>query len=111
MVEELLVEQKQGREPNDPKKLCADAGKIGPKRRLDTFPVHSAWLGGSWKLHRIENPKTDAVRWELYDLAADPKGRDLPAAEPARKSGRLAPMAGIGDAATNGETTRQSENT
>jgi arylsulfatase A-like enzyme len=84
-LEELYAEQKRGHEPNDPKKLFADAGKIGPRRPLDSFPGHSAWLDGSWKLHRIENPKADGVRWELYDLAADPKeARDLVAAEPRR---------------------------
>jgi arylsulfatase A-like enzyme len=82
-LEELHAEQKQGREPNDPKKLFTDAGKIGEKRPLNTFPGHSAWLDGSWKLHRIEDPKNDKVRWELYDLATDPKeARDLVAAEP-----------------------------
>lgn len=81
---ELHAEQKAGREPTDPKKLFVDAGKIGPKRPLDAFPGHSAWLDGSWKLHRIEAAK-GGVRWELYDLAADPtEGRDLLAAEPQR---------------------------
>jgi arylsulfatase A-like enzyme len=84
-MDELLAEQKAGREPADPKKLFADAGKIATKHPLDKFPGHAAWLDGSWKLHRIENPKADGVRWELYDLAADPKeSRDLLAAEPKR---------------------------
>jgi arylsulfatase A-like enzyme len=84
-MDELLAEQKAGREPADPKKLFADAGKITTKHPLDRFPGHSAWLDGSWKLHRIEKPKGAAVRWELYDLAADPKeSRDLLAAEEKR---------------------------
>jgi arylsulfatase A-like enzyme len=84
-MDELLAEQKAGREPADPKKLFSDAGKVTTKHPLDRFPGHAAWLDGSWKLHRIENPKAAGVRWELYDLAADPKeSRDLLAAEPER---------------------------
>ena len=84
-MDELLADQKAGREPADPKRLFAGAGTIGPKRPADRFPGHAAWLDGSWKLHRVENPKTAAVRWELYDLAADPaESRDRLAAEPDR---------------------------
>jgi arylsulfatase A-like enzyme len=84
-LDELYAEQKQGREPADPQKLFRDAGKIGAKRPLDSFPGHSAWLDGKWKLHRIQNPKKDGVRWELYDLDADPKeAKDLKASEPER---------------------------
>jgi arylsulfatase A-like enzyme len=84
-MDELLAEQKVGREPNDPKKLFADAGKIATKYPLDTFPGHAAWIDGSWKLHRIENAKSNGVKWELYDLAADPKeSRDLLTTEPER---------------------------
>ena len=84
-MEELLAEQKAGREPTDPKKLFADAGKLDRQYPADRFPGHAAWLDGSWKLHRIERPKADGVRWELYNLAADPKeSRDLLAAEPKR---------------------------
>ena len=44
-------------------------------------PPHRA----PWKLHRIERAKFDGVRWELYNLAADPKeSRDLLATEPKR---------------------------
>lgn len=84
-MDELLAEQKAGREPTDPKKLFADAGKITVKHPLDKFPGHAAWLDGSWKLHRIETAKSNGVKWELYDLAADPKElNDLLAAEPKR---------------------------
>jgi arylsulfatase A-like enzyme len=72
-MEELHAEQKAGREPADPKRLFRDAGKIGSKRPLDSFPGHSAWLDGKWKLHRIDTPKSKGIRWELYDLDADPK--------------------------------------
>jgi arylsulfatase A-like enzyme len=84
-LEELYAEQKAGREPADPKKLFRDAGKIGEKRPLDSFPGHSAWLDGNWKLHRIQNPKKAGVRWELYDLDADPKeSKDLTSSQPER---------------------------
>lgn len=84
-MDELLAEQKAGREPADPKKLFADAGKIVTKYPTDRFPGHAAWLDGSWKLHRIEPAKGTAVRWELYDLAADPtESKNLLAAEPER---------------------------
>ena len=36
------------------------------------FQGHSAWLDGNWKLHRIQPKDGRAIRWELYDLAADP---------------------------------------
>jgi arylsulfatase A-like enzyme len=84
-MDELLAEQKAGREPADPKKLFRDAGKVGKNHPPDQFPGHAAWLDGSWKLHRVERPKGAGVRWELYDLAADPKeSRDLLAGEPKR---------------------------
>jgi arylsulfatase A-like enzyme len=84
-MDDLLAEQKAGREPADTKKLFADAGKILTKHATDRFPGHSAWLDGSWKLHRIENAKSGGVRWELYDLAADPReSRNLAGTEPKR---------------------------
>jgi arylsulfatase A-like enzyme len=84
-MDELLAEQKAGREPADPVKLFANAGKITEKHSLEKFPGHAAWLDGTWKLHRIEPANATAPRWELYDLAADPKeAKDLLAAEPER---------------------------
>ena len=72
-MEELYADQQAGREPADPVRLFADAGRIKAKVPLDKFPGHSAWLDGAWKLHRIENKQNHTVKWELYNLAADPK--------------------------------------
>jgi len=84
-MEELYAAQREGREPNDPARIFPDAGKITEKAPLDRFPGHAAWVDGSWKLHRIENPKTGAVAWELYDLSKDPKeSNDLMAQEASR---------------------------
>jgi arylsulfatase A-like enzyme len=71
-MDELYAEQQAGREPADPARLFTDAGQIKTKVPLDKFPGHAAWLDGSWKLHRIEDKKTHTVKWELYELAADP---------------------------------------
>ena len=62
--------------------------------RDSAFQVDAYWdiwryLDGDWKLHRIEDPKTDEVKWELYDLANDPtesSPQNVPHPE------RLAPM-------------------
>lgn len=72
-MEELYAAQQKGIEPDDPKRIMPDAGKITNRLPLDAFPGHSAWLDGSWKLHRVEDRKTGRITWELYDLAADPK--------------------------------------
>ena len=42
-----------------------------PPYPTTSFPGHSAWIDGDWKLHRIQARKSDAVRWELYDLWHD----------------------------------------
>lgn len=72
-MQELLAAQRDGREPDDAARLYSEAGKIRDQKPLDRFPGHAAWLDGSWKLHRIEDRKTNEVSWELYDLAADAK--------------------------------------
>jgi arylsulfatase A-like enzyme len=52
------------------------------------FAGHSAWVDGAWKLHRIEG-KNGNVRWELYNLADDPKEtRDL-GAEQAERTAKM----------------------
>lgn len=71
-MDELLAAQAEGKEIDDPARLCPDAGKIGPEVPLNRFPGQAAWLDGSWKLYRIEDPKSHHVTFELYDLAADP---------------------------------------
>lgn len=88
-MDELYADQQAGREPADPERLFSDAGQIKAKVSLDQFPGHAAWLDGSWKLHRIEDKKTHTVKWELYNLAADPKeANDLAETE----AGRFAAM-------------------
>ena len=84
-MDELYADQQAGREPADPVRLFADAGQIKTKVPLDKFPGHAAWLDNAWKLHRIEDKKNHTVKWELYDLAADPKeASDLATKEPQR---------------------------
>ena len=72
-MEALYAEQKEGRANSAPERLFLDAGTIKDRLPLDSFAGHAAWIDGGWKLHRIQNPKTGTVEWELYDLAADLK--------------------------------------
>ncbi|MEO8497983.1 MAG: sulfatase-like hydrolase/transferase [Planctomycetota bacterium] len=51
------------------------AGLPDPAYSTTSFPGHSAWIDGEWKLHRIEG-NNGKVKWELYNLAADPKEAD-----------------------------------
>ncbi|HEY8504921.1 MAG TPA: sulfatase-like hydrolase/transferase [Gemmataceae bacterium] len=82
---ELLNAQKAGREPEDAGKLRADAGKITTRYSEEDLPGHAAWTDGDWKLHRIAGRKGAKVRYELYNLAADPQEKqDLAAREPER---------------------------
>ena len=71
-MNELLAAQAPSKEIDDPERLASDAGTLGPPVPTNRFPGHSAWLDGNWKLHRIEDPKSHHVAFELYDLAADP---------------------------------------
>lgn len=83
-MQDLLKAQSQGEEPEDPERLFANAAVIGTPVPLNRFPGHSAWLDGSWKLHRIEDKKGQ-VEWELYDLSADAaESRVLFAEQPER---------------------------
>jgi arylsulfatase A-like enzyme len=84
-MEELLADQAAGREPNDPMRVRPDAAEIKEQVPTNSFPGHAAWLDGTWKLHRIQDVKTGDVKWELYDLAADPdESRELYAEQPER---------------------------
>lgn len=72
MMADVLAAQARGHEPDEPEFLRLDAAKIKNQYPLDSFPGHSAWRDGDWKLHRIEDDKNSEVKWELYNLAADP---------------------------------------
>ena len=72
LLKELADEQAAGKQ-----RPAAEAEPIHPDQLRtdypdDTFPRHSAWLDGDWKLHRIETPK-GGVKWELYNLKSDEK--------------------------------------
>ena len=70
---ELLAAQQEGREGElDQGKLRLDAAEIKQQYSLTSFPGHSAWIDGDWKLHRIEPKEDGNVRLELYNLADDP---------------------------------------
>ncbi|MEA3227299.1 MAG: sulfatase-like hydrolase/transferase, partial [Planctomycetota bacterium] len=69
-MSELLEAQKSGG-TGDSARLRLDAGEITKQYHEDTFPGHAAWIDWPWKLHRIED-KNAKVKWELYNLAADP---------------------------------------
>jgi arylsulfatase A-like enzyme len=68
-----------------PQEHSLNAAKLpNPKHPLDSFPGHSAWIDSHWKLHRIQD-KNGKVKWELYNLDADPKeAKDLAASEKKR---------------------------
>lgn len=67
---DLLAAQQAGKEPDEPERLRLDAGEIKQQYPEDSFPGHSAWIDGDWKLHRIED-KNGQVKWELYNLVDD----------------------------------------
>ena len=69
MMADVLAAQAAGHEPDQPEFLRLDAAKIKRQYPLDSFPGHSAWRDGDWKLHRIEGK--GKVNWELYNLATD----------------------------------------
>lgn len=78
---ELLEAQRRGDTLGDRSRLRLDAAEIGEYER-GVYPGHSAWLDWPWKLHRIQS-EDGTVRFELYDLGADPLERDdLAAREP-----------------------------
>lgn len=68
---DLLNKQKAGGDlPADEVSMHA-ADLPQPPASIDTLAGHASLTDGDWKLHRIENKK-GAVRFELYNLAADP---------------------------------------
>ncbi len=67
----LYEAQQAGKEIDDPSRLRLDAAEITKQYPEDSFPGHAAWLDWPWKLHRIE--KNDKVKYELYNLADDPR--------------------------------------
>ncbi len=84
-MEEQMAAENEGKEPAYEPKIFAEAAEIREHFAPQKYPGHSAWLDGKWKLHRIEDPKTGVVSWELYDLASDPKeSRVLLAEQPER---------------------------
>lgn len=77
---DLLAAQKEGRDLQ-PHVSSRNAAQLpDPDYPLDSFPGHAAWIDGDWKLHRIQ-PKNGNARWELYNLADDPREENDRAAE------------------------------
>lgn len=86
LLEELAQEQAAGKVRPAAEAEPIPAAQLRRDYPDQSFPGHSAWLDGDWKLHRIE-AKDGSVRWELYDLAADrTESSDRLAAEPERAS-------------------------
>lgn len=86
---ELLTAQKKGIEPKDGKKLRLDAGKIEKRYSTTKLPGHAAWIDGDWKLHRIANKSGKKVRYELYNLANDPREKNNVAAQEPQRVQRM----------------------
>ncbi len=94
---ELLKAQKQGKEPENKKRLRLDAAKIKKQYSVKEFPGHAAWIDGDWKLHQDPRPvrgkgkkkgkgkKIEGSRYLLYNLAKDPyETKDLAKTHPDR---------------------------
>lgn len=92
LLEDLAAEQAAGRQKAAPEAEPQQSDALPrAKHPTDSFPGHSAWLDGNWKLHRIQDRKTGMVKWELYDLEHDrAESRDLAA----EQAGRVAAMKG-----------------
>ena len=77
-MQELLEEQQKGGDLKPHPSSQRAAELPNPKFPLDSFPGHSAWVSGDWKLHRIQGRGEREASWELYDLARDrTEARDL----------------------------------
>ena len=82
---ELLTAQQSGQDlPPHPSSAGA-ADLPNPPHPTDSFPGHSAWIDGDWKLHRIQDQKTGELTWELYELGSDPKEETDVAADHAER--------------------------
>ncbi|WP_417747809.1 sulfatase-like hydrolase/transferase [Rosistilla oblonga] len=68
MGELFAAQQAGGDLPPDP--ASANVATL-PTEPIVHAEGHSAWIDGDWKLHRIEND--GKAKFELYDLASDPK--------------------------------------
>ncbi len=83
-LERLAAEQAAGRMSSANEVEPIPAAQTVGNYSTSSFPRHSAWIDGDWKLHRIE-PRGQAVRWELYRLDQDEKETtDLATREPER---------------------------
>jgi arylsulfatase A-like enzyme len=81
----IAQKQAAGQEPTNQAALGHPPAPLAWNEPENVFAGHSAWLDGSWKLHRIEPRRGGAVRFELYDLVADEKETtDLSAQQPER---------------------------
>jgi len=69
ILAQMLAEQ-EGKIPASPPP--ENEGAIVQQYPEDELIGHSAWLDWPFKLHRIPD-KTGKVKWELYNLADDPK--------------------------------------
>lgn len=80
-MKELYEAQAKGQDL-PPRDVLPPAAKLPqPPMPTDSFPGHSAWIEGNWKLHRIHDKK-GKVSWQFYNLATDPGEKtDLAATE------------------------------
>ena len=80
-MKELFDAQQAGRDL-PPRDIVPPAAKLPePPVAVDSFPGHSAWIEGDWKLHRVQDKK-GKVSWQFYNLAVDPsETTDLGATE------------------------------
>ncbi|MGI9474085.1 MAG: sulfatase-like hydrolase/transferase, partial [Rubripirellula sp.] len=87
-MKELLKAQADGGDlPPHPSSQKA-AELPSPPLSSTTFPGHSAWIEGDWKLHRIEDKK-GKVTIELYDLANDRVEEDNQAVGQVKRATRM----------------------
>ena len=73
IVAAIAAQQKSGQSVTDPAAQGFPPAALEWKADEGSYQGHSAWVDGSWKLHRIESKQNKAVRFELYDLAIDPR--------------------------------------